>query len=141
MLTIKNEDVLSADLLSIEEAKVLPRWILANGDFWWLRSPGIRPDIAAGVIYGGAVDSGGDLVSYSEGAVRPTFTIKNLPKLRVGELVEVFGYMAQYIGGNRVLLCESVFKSMFDKKFNNYEKSYIKKRVDKWFKKERRDNG
>jgi len=142
MFTIKNEDVVSADLLSIEEVKNIPQWIRANGDWWWLKyaqwlqytqlssfwlwyAPGINGD---GFIY-----FRGNRVNYDSVAVRPTITILNLPSLEIGETVKVFNRMAQYIGNDKVLLCESIFKSRFDKSNSNYETSEVKQKLDKWF--------
>lgn len=53
--------------------------------------------------------------------------------LKVGEVVEVFDRMAQYIGNNSVLLCENISDSIFDRESSNYRKSEIKKVVELWF--------
>lgn len=143
MLTINNEDVMSADLLSIEEASELPIWILANGDWWWLRSTGAYSYYAASVSGNGHVHTDGYYV-YSNYGVRPALRIKNLdfrviydvsstPRLEIGDLVEVFGLKTQYIGGNKVLLCEPIFNNQFDERSNVYETSKIKQKIDEWF--------
>ena len=143
MLTIKNEDVLSADLLSLEEAYKLPQWILANGYCWWLRSPGIYFDLDANincdsnatiVLDMGYASNWGRSIDYDRGGIRPALTVANLPSLKIGETVEVLGFMAQYVGDNKVLLCEPIFEGRFDSKSNDYETSEVKQKIDEWFK-------
>ncbi len=138
MLTIKNEDVVNIDLLSQEEAEAIPQWILACGRWWWLRSPGLKSpglnsDRAAFVINDGSVYGSGSDVNYDDTGVRPALQISNLPPLEVGETVKVFGKMAQYVGNDKVLLCEPIFESRFDAESNNYEQSEVKQKLDKWF--------
>ena len=139
MLTIKNEDVISADLLSIEEVKVLPQWILANGHWWWLQSPGYTCYNAAFVYIGGSVDTYGHNVDDTKGGVRPTLKVSNLPNLTIGETVGIFGLLAQYIGNDSVLLCEPIGYHRFDAESNNYERSEIKSYLDDWFEEKRRE--
>ena len=76
------------------------------------------------------------------GGVRPALKISNLPKLETGDLVEAFGLNAQYIGDRKILLCEPIFNSLFDKQSNDYDKSEVKKKLDEWFDDmlERKDN-
>ena len=134
MITIKNEDVISADLLSVEEVNEIPKWILANGEWWWLRSPGDASHYAAYVGVDGSVDDYGDYVHDNGYTVRPALIISNLPNLEIGETVKVFGVAAQYIGSDKVLLCESIFYRNFDEESNVYETSEVKKKMNKWFK-------
>lgn len=137
MYTIKNEDVVSCDLLSVEEAKNLPRWIRSNVYWWWLRSPGNCFYYAAFVYCDGFLDnSDGVDVDNDDGAVRPVLQVSNLDSLNleIGETVKVFNLMAEYIGENKVLLCEPIFKSCFDSESNDYETSEVKKKIDEWFK-------
>ena len=139
MYTINNEDVISADLLSVEEANKLPKWILANGDWWWLQSKGYYMDYTAGVNSNGVVDDIGNFVNGDDYGVRPALVVVNIPSLRVGETVEAFGLVAQYIGNNKVLLCENIFFSRFDEKSNKYKTSEIKQKLDEWFKKKKEE--
>jgi len=137
MIKIKNEDVKSIYLLSTTEAEKLPQWILANGAFWWLRSRSSSNRFAgyAAVVYGtGVIDDEGFPVDRSFN-IRPALRLKNLDtmNLKVGEVVEVFDRMAQYIGNNSVLLCENISDSIFDRESSNYRKSEIKKVVELWF--------
>ena len=48
-------DIQGITLLSIDEAKQLPRKVLAASDWWWLRSPGYYSIDAAFVHFGGYV--------------------------------------------------------------------------------------
>lgn len=129
MYQIKCEDVISADLLTVEEASKLPRWIRANGEWWWLRSPGYRSNDVAGVSSGGSDCF--NFVDDDDVAVRPALRIKHV-NLDFGETVEVFGEMAQYIGDDKVLLCDVVAKKRFDGESNDYEESEIKSYLDSW---------
>ena len=139
MYQIKNEDVLSADLLSVKEANKLPTWILANGDKWWLRSPGYYSYCSSCVYDWGYVGVVGVNVNTTDGNVRPALKISNIQNLEIGEVVKVFGLMAQYIGNDKVLLCKSIFYSRFDGDSNVYATSEVKKRLDEWFKERRED--
>lgn len=134
MISIKNEDVESIYLLSAEEAEKLPEWILANGAFWWLQSPGGEATWAAAVYGTGAVDCEGFVIDGHCFGIRPALKIKSLDamNLKVGEVVEVFDRMAQYIGNNSVLLCKNIGDGIFDRKSNNYKKSEIRKVVELW---------
>lgn len=141
MIKIKNEDVESICLLSTAEAEELPQWMLANGTFWWLCSSGDKPTWAATVYGSGVIDSEGFVINDHCFGIRPVLRIKNLDtmNLKVGEVVEVFNCMAQYIGNNSVLLCENIGEGIFDWKSNNYEKSEIRRVVELWLEEERND--
>ena len=133
MYEINNEDVISADLISVEEANKLPRCILANGDWWWLSSPGNNSNYAAFVRFSATVNALGFNVTYDTGEVRPALTISNSPELEIGETVKVFGLIAQYIGGDKVLLCEPILYSRFDAESHDFETSEVKQKIDNWF--------
>lgn len=134
MTTIKSEDVVSADLLSIEEVENLPKWITANGYVWWLRSLGQLSANIAFVNRGGSVDRFGNHFENSRLiTVRPALTVKNLPVLEIGETVKVLDKSAQYIGNNKVLLCDFLFRSLFDEESTDYETSEVKQKIDDWF--------
>lgn len=133
MIKIKNKDVKSIYLLSAEEAEKLPEWILENGTFWWLRSSDNNFKLAAAVYGTGGFYPDGFLTDRVFG-IRPALKIKNLDamNLKVGEVVEVFDLMAQYIGNNSVLLCENIGEGVFDRESNNYKKSEVKRVIELW---------
>lgn len=143
MISIKDEDVESIYLLSVNEAEDIPKYILANGEDWWLRSPGYYSVYAAFVYVDGAVSSVGYSIDDDTIFARPALKINNLESLNleIGETVKVLGLMAQYIGGNSVLLCEGIamqrFATRFDNKISDYETSEVKRFIDKWFKKKK----
>ena len=134
MISINNEDIESIRLLSKKEAEALPKWIRANGTWWWLRSPGGDSTHVAIVRDDGSVNSYGFNVCLSFQAVRPALKIRNLDSLnfKVGETIEVLGLFAQYIGHNSVLLCESIARRRFDANSNDYKASEIKRSVVTW---------
>ncbi len=133
MITIDKNDVKGITLLSYGQAVRLPRWILADGNWWWLRSPGLNQNDVAGVNYGGFVGKGGYYIDDNNDVwVRPALTIKKLPNLEIGDLVEVFNRKAQYIRSSMVLLCEPIDHRKFDKETNNYGKSEIKEFLEGW---------
>lgn len=130
MLTIKNENVVSADLLSVEEVKDIPKWIRANGEWWRVRTNKTSDETTE-------IDSNGAIGYLGSGSavtsVRPALQIANLPQLKIGETIEVFGLMAQYIGNDKILLCKMIFYHLFKEKNLPYETSEIKQKIDKWF--------
>jgi hypothetical protein len=134
MISIKNEDVESIYLLSTTEAEKLPIWVRANGTFWWLCSPGDNSEWAAAVYGTGIVDGEGFFIGDHRFGIRPALKAKSLDAMnfKVGEVVEVFHRMAQYIGNNSVLLCENIGDGIFDRESNNYKKSEIRKVVELW---------
>lgn len=137
---IEDEEVISVDLLSVEEAETIPRWVCSNGSWWWLQSSGYRSDRALFVgTEGIAYTVIGSSVDDNEGSVRPALEISNLPNLTIGETVEVFGLLAQYIGNDSALLCEPIGYHRFDEESNDYETSEIKSYLDGWFE-ERKKN-
>lgn len=138
MISIKSEDIESIYLLSIQQAEKLPRYILAIGDSWWLRSPGTFCG-AVEVDENGNVNYFGLKVDYNRGGVRPALKIENLDllNLEIGETVKALGLMAQYIGDNSVLFCESIAEHRFDSKSNDYEISEVKRFIEEWLKERR----
>ncbi|MBQ7445949.1 MAG: hypothetical protein IJS71_08475 [Clostridia bacterium] len=134
MITIDKNDIEGITLLSIEEARELPRWLLANGDRWWLRSPSFYRCDADCVNEDGSVSYAGCLVNYDYCYVRPAIKINARPylPLMIGEMVLVLGREAQYVGNGMVLLCESIGHRKFDDNTNNYDTSGIKAALELW---------
>lgn len=135
MIKIKNEEIETIYLLSIQQAERLPGYILAIGDSWWLRSPGTFCGTAE-VDENGNINYSGLRVDYNCLGVRPVLTVKDLDSLNfeIGETVKVLGLLAQYIGNNSVLLCKSIAKHKFDSKSSDYETSEIKQFIEEWLK-------
>ncbi len=139
MIIIDKNDIEGITLLSKKEAWDLPRWILANSDWWWLRSCGNSRDEVVGVGMDGAISYDYE-ISNPRVCVRPALEIKTLPNLEIGDLVEVLGRKSQYIGNNTVLLCEPIACHEFDDETNDYDKSAIKSYIENWLKKEKKYN-
>ena len=123
-------------LLTEEEAKALPKEQRAIGETWWLRSPGHDQDRAAFVYYSGGLDY--FYVSYSIGGVRPALNLES-SNLKIGDRVEIAGYKWTAIAGDKVLCDTIVGETHFRKNANtpganDYEKSDIKKWLEKWAK-------
>ena len=136
-VTITNNiDILDITLLSIKEAKKLPREMREAECSWWLRSPG---NIAykAAFVYGGIVDGNGHYVANDFG-VRPVLKLKSSP-FKKGNSFSYKGYQWDMITDNTALCQSIVGKSPFRKDWraadaNNYEASDIKKWLEDWWK-------
>ena len=71
MITINKNDIKGITLLSEKEAWELPNWILANSDWWWLRTCGAYCDTAIGVSCDGRTSLNGYSVYNDYVCVRP----------------------------------------------------------------------
>ena len=129
-------DIVSATLLTVEEAKQLPQEILtAAHDSWWLRSPGDEDRYAA-CVFGAHVYDDGEYVDMKLG-VRPVITFKS-SDLEVGDKFIAFGYEWTVVFPNKALCDDVIGRSAFREDWqmsdaNNYEKSDIKEHIDYWF--------
>jgi len=134
MLTIDKNDIEGITMLSVEEARKLPQWILADGNRWWLRSSGRDRYDAAGICGDGSILSLGRPIRDAGAYVRPAIKINVRPylPLMIGETVLILGRLAQFVGNDAVLLCESIGCHRFDEKCNDYEKSEIKVYLEGW---------
>ena len=135
---VTEDDVVSMDLLSIEEAEELPESIRKYGGWWWLRSPGYISEGAASVRVGGDVSDSGYHV-FLGGFVRPALYIKEFDDLYpdVGDVVFLANRYWAYIGNNKALLVSPPLGKMpFNKdveKGNNYGTSDIKRILNTMF--------
>lgn len=131
-------EVTNITLLTIEEVCALPPDIRRYRGWWWLRSPGCTSACAVVCCAVGIVDYYGYEVDYFNGTVRPALTLSNLDyePLEIGEEISIEGKNYIAIGKDRVLYNDNLVLHRFDKKSNEYEKSEIKKIVDKWLKEE-----
>lgn len=139
-VTLKNGlDVTGATLLTAEEAKTLPKEILAIGKWWWLQSPGYCSNHAADVCSDGSVNYHGYGVS-STNAVRPTLEIQNLEasNLNIGDVFRFGNKNFEIISDTKALCTESIGKCFFREDWqaedaNDYETSDVKTFVDDWY--------
>lgn len=136
MKHIKKEQIKGITLLTAEKARATPRWIIACGEPYWLRSPGYDATDAAIVYSDGLVDLGGDFVDYFDVAVRPALIIPNLKSshLILGETVSCANRMWQYIGDDMILACSPIGHQRFDGKSNIYIGSELNSYLERWLK-------
>lgn len=139
-------EVVSVDLLDIEEASLFVADVLAYPRFWWLRSSGRYSDNAAVVFDTGDISKDGLSVDYSGIAVRPAiqFTAES-DYFNDGDIVSVFGY--------RWVFYHDVFGAPFGALLapdeeplavmpfseygnNDYRFSGVKHWLDDWFKRQ-----
>jgi len=123
-------------LLTTAEAEELPEEIREyKGEWWWLKTAGGDTDCAVLVDYLGFIDHDGVSVFLDAYAVRPAVTIRNLESLnlKIGDPLMIQSEKYVYIGNSRVLYNDEFTYNKFDAVSNDYEKSDIKKIVDKWF--------
>ena len=128
-------EITDISLLTVEEAKQLPRSIRRYEDWWWLRSPGECQYHAAYVFRVGTLDVDGYVVSGVSVCVRPAITVSNAI-FEIGETIIIQGKKYVAISPNRVLYNDEVVHHRFDMTTNDYDKSEIKKIVDGWLERE-----
>ena len=139
-------EIVGATLLSVEEVELVPESLRMYECCWWLRSPGGLSDSAACVSIFGSVDYAGDYVRGDYVAVRPALIIKNLKSfnLKIGDII-FFGDKTFEIISDALTFCTTdigchCFNSDYEKEGANiYETSDIKKFVDDWFKKNKKE--
>lgn len=141
IVTVKEDlDIVGATLLSIEEAEKLPLELRRYNCWWLLRSPGCDSYYATFVDDDGSICDFGDLVNYDLHSVRPALIITNIESsnLKIGDKFEFGGKPFQIIS-NKLAFCLTdigmcCFREDWQAKdANDYEKSDVKKYVDKWF--------
>ena len=135
-VTSKKIKVSGITLLTKEEAKALPEELRVLGTGWWLRSPGNSQYYAAGVNYYGALYN--YLVHFSPEGVRPALNLES-SDLKIGDKIEMAGYKWTAISESKVLCDTIVNRICFRENVNtpdanDYEKSDIKKWLEKWAK-------
>ena len=144
-ITIAKEvdlDIIEATLLTITEVRKLPERLKIYDD-WWLKTPGSYSCYVAFVNYNGVVDYD---ISCCDFMVRPALVISNLDafNLQIGDTF-VFGRSEFEIITNSKALCSTWIEiSPFREDWkaddaNDYEKSDIKKIVDEWFEKSKKE--
>ena len=127
----------SLELLSIEEARELPKSVKKYADWWWLQSPGVNSYLVTYVSRHGGVNDIGNYGDSSSPTVCPVLKVLNLesPNLELYEMYNVNNeYIGIYIGGNKFLYKGKAIHHRFDGESNDYETSEIKQFLDNWLK-------
>lgn len=112
--------------------------IVPNIAQWWLRSPGNNCITAASVDCDGNIYYIGRSVYGGDRAVRPALIFKS-SNFQIGDKIKVVGYDWTVISDN-MMLCDDVIGHTYFRKdwraedANVYEKSDIKKWLEKWLK-------
>lgn len=144
-IEIDPSEVVSVDLLSIEEAERLPKEIRTYSAYWWLQSPGRYSFDAAAVLEtGDVIKDGIDVSTYDDGAVRPAIFFITESDFNDGDVVSAFGYQwvcfTDHGGRDRALLApdeEPLTVMAFSEYGNNdYRLSGVKHWLDDWFKRQ-----
>ena len=139
-MILRNLKIHGATLLSVEETEnLLTREERKYHCWWWLRSPGISSDGAAGVGNGGDVYCNGYGVYGDDDCVRPALQISNLESsnLLIGDVFEVGDYKFRIISEDLAWMYEQdIGDHRFDEETNVYGQSEIKQFVDDWFERE-----
>ena len=131
----KLPDIEKADLLTLDEARKLPKSLLRYGKWWWLKTPGRRDGYITIVLDDGSVsDTGLDIDSVGV-IVRPVLRLTNLNDYSVGKDFKFGGYWFRIVDECTALCLDNLGFHSFDESSNNYEESLIKSFIDRWFKK------
>lgn len=131
-IRIKQFDINEVDeitLLTVEQAKEIPNYILACGDWWWLRSSNCCQYDAAVVYDGGDVKDGGDRVFDDYSTVRPVFRINNLDSF-LGDCVYINKTRCTVIDKNLALADYPICEHRFDLESNDWKTSELKKFIN-----------
>lgn len=134
----------SITLLSAEEYKAHGERIKPIDDWWWLRSP-VGSGISAASVYHDGSVSNGSWVDNDFGSVRPVVVLRlnpESPNLRIGDCLAFADHTWTMISDTMALCDEGVGCTCFRADWraqdaNDYEKSDVKKWLEKWA----RDNG
>lgn len=134
-------DIIEATLPSIEEVKVFPKELRQYHNWWWLRSPSNNYfHSAACVNYDGSINCVGTIVCDNDIAVRPILRLANLndTTLKIGDKFVFKDKTFQIVSDDIAFCLEDIGTSRFNKDYmkklaNDYEKSDIKKYIERWF--------
>lgn len=148
-ITTKTEEleITRATLLSTEEIEKLPIELREYSREWWSRSIGANQIYAASVYYDGSVNDEGYNVNYTFNCIRPALIIKNLGSsaFQIGDRFILGGKKFKVINEVTAFCLEDIGTCAFREDWraddaNDYEKSDIKKFIDDWFDKVRKNN-
>lgn len=137
--------VMGITLLSIEEYEAAKEYIPLFNGWWWLRSPGLYNNRAAGVITDGSVYMYGYSVDVATHIVRPALLISNLDSFNLkprDRIIDFCDFNWTVIPGNMVLCDTGIGTHCFREDWgapdaNNYEKSDVKVCLEEWAKERR----
>lgn len=136
-----NLEITEATLLTIEEARKLPERLRRYDEWWWLKSPGRFSGQVTFVDDGGFVNSFGDH-AFVDNVVRPVLIISNFDSsnLQIGDTFEFGDENFEVISNGKAFCLGDIDYKEFREDLdapdaNDYEKSDIKKYIDKWFEK------
>lgn len=120
-------------LLSVEEYEKYKDVIPVIGSWWWLRSPGYFSNGAAGVDSDGSVDAGGYGVNDARG-IRPAFRVQKseILNLQIGDRKSCYDFPFVKIDDDLLIAEVPIAFDKFDDDSNDYEKSYVKRFLEKW---------
>lgn len=148
---VEDLDIVEATLLAWE-AESLPMRLRQYGNWWWLRVPNAFRNYAlnsyaSNVDSDGSVDYSGLGVQFSDVAVRPALKVKNLSfsNLKIGDVFTFGGKRFEIISDEIAFCLDDIGTCAFRKDWqvvdaNDYEKSDVKKFVDDWFNRVRKNN-
>lgn len=133
----KDDDIF---LLAVEECEHYKNEIPHENWWWWLRSPGKHQHSAADVYYDGSVFCSGYYVVYNYSAVRPALKYSNLES----QIIECTIHKDHFLfhefpfriidAEKKIAIAEvPITFDMFDKESNDYETSYIRRKLLDWF--------
>lgn len=132
-------DIIEATLPSVEEVELFPKELIEHRNWWWLRSPGGDSCWSAYVSYSGYINYHGFVIS-TGGDVRPMLRLTNLKdtNLKVGDKFIFKNKTFQIVSEDIAFCLDDIGTSCFNKKYrkkdaNDYEKSDIKKYIERWF--------
>lgn len=126
-----NTERVNPTLLTLEQAKNLPQWILNCGYSWWLRTPDMRPSNNGWeYVYEVFEKSTRNVLAvHCNSGVRPAFEIDNL-NADLYERVKVEEIYCTVIDKNLVLADDVICNCRFDNKSNDWLSSELKKYIE-----------
>lgn len=127
-------------LLSLEEYGYYKSKIPHENCWWWLRSPSNSQYRATYVEFVGSVFFFGNNVDFVSGAVRPALKYSNLESQIIKSTIHKNRFLFNEFpfriidAENKIALAEvPITFDMFDKEYNDYETSYIRRKLLSWF--------
>lgn len=116
-----NLNITGITLLSKDEAKKIPKSLLADRGYWWLRTPAASLDMVLAVDAKGQIGTDGYYVDNPDGPnyikIRPAIIISNLNELKLirGSEIEFAGHKWTVISDN-MALCNDTIEDERDRK-------------------------
>jgi len=140
-------EITGATLLTVEEARELPEMLRKRSYWWWLQSPGKDSSHVAHVGFDGNINNYGADVDNYYGGVRPALIISNFESsgLKIGDMFEFGDKQFEIISDNKAFCLGCITSMAFREDWrapdaNDYEKSNVKKRIDVWFERSKKES-